>query len=217
MDKQQIIDKTQAHIKQKFSGEGTGHDWWHIYRVWQMAKYIGEQEGGDLFIIQLGALLHDIADFKFNDGDDSLGSIKVSEWLNSAGADQATIEQVGHIVDNVSFKGAGVKSKMESLEGKVVQDADRLDSIGAIGIARAFAFGGSKQRPLHEPGIESAHHTTFEEDKKGSASTLNHFYEKLLHVKNLMNTKTGNKLAEQRHKYLEGYLARFLGEWEGKR
>lgn len=217
MDKQKILQKTKVYVKQKFSGEGTGHDWWHIYRVWQMARRIGKQEKADLFIVELGALLHDLADFKFHRGSDSLGSKKAGAWLKSLGVGQTTIKKVGHIIDNVSFKGAGVKSKMQSLEGKVVQDADRLDAIGAIGISRAFAFGGSKHRPLYEPQVKPKYHKTFAAYKKGSASTLNHFYEKLLHVKDLMHTKTAKKIAQQRHQYLADYLKRFLAEWSGKK
>lgn len=202
MDKEKIIQQTQEYIEGKFSGEGTGHDWWHIYRVWTMAIHIANKEKVDLFIVELGALLHDIADHKFHGGDHSVGPEEARKWLSSVGADEDTIQKVCHIVEHASFKGSGSKSKMESLEGKIVQDADRLDAIGAIGIARAFAYGGSLGRPLHD-----------NDNKKDS--TVNHFYEKLLKVKDLMNTKTGKEIAEERHQYLEEYLKRFLVEWEG--
>jgi len=212
-----VIEKTKNYVRKKFSGESTGHDWWHIYRVWKMARKIGKKEKADMFIVELGALLHDIADFKFYSGDDTVGPRKASEWLRSLEVDDEEIKKVSHIIDNVSFKGAKVKSKMESLEGKIVQDADRLDAIGAIGISRTFAFGGSKHRPLYEPNVKPIIHKTFEEYKKGSASTINHFYEKLLHVKDLMNTDTGKEIAQERHRFVEGYLKRFLEEWEGKK
>jgi len=216
MNKKLIIQKTQAQIKKKFSGEGTGHDWWHIYRVWKLAEKIGRAEKADLFIVALGALLHDIADFKFHGGDDTLGVKEARKWLESLKLDRLVVEKVCHIVNNVSFKGRGVKSKMKLLEGKVVQDADRLEALGAIGIARAFAVGGYMQRPLYQPGIKPAKHKTFLQYKNRSASTINHFYEKVLAVKNLMNTKTGKKMAVRRHQYVEQYLKRFFAEWQGK-
>ena len=217
MNKSKIIEQTKKHIQQMFENEGSGHDWWHIHRVLNNALMITKKEkNADMFIVQLGALLHDIADHKFHGGDDSIGGKIASEWLKKIGADGDTIQAVRHIVDNVSFKGIGVKSKMTSLEGFIVQDADRLDSIGAIGIARAFAYGGFKNRPMFDPKGKAKQHKSFETYKKGSDSTIHHFYEKLLHVKDLMNTKTAKKIAIQRHKYIENYLAQFYKEWDGR-
>ncbi len=216
MNKVKIVQKTKQYVRAKFKEEGTGHDWWHVERVLKSALAIAKKEkGADLFIVQLGALLHDIADFKFHGGDDTAGGKAAAKWLRSIGADESTIKKVVHIVDNVSFKGLLVKSKMESLEGKIVQDADRLDAIGAIGIARAFAYGGYKNRPLYDPCVKAKKHKSFEEYKKHNTSTLHHFYEKILHLKGLMNTKTGRKMALQRHKFLEAYLEQFHAEWRG--
>jgi uncharacterized protein len=218
MNKSIIIKRTKKHLREMFDKEGTGHDWWHIERVLNNATIIAKKEkNADLFIVQLGALLHDIADFKFHGGDDTIGGKVATRWLASIGADESTIHQVAHIVNNVSFKGLAARSKMESIEGKIVQDADRLDAIGAIGIARAFAYGGYKQRPLYDPEKKSRQKVTFKEYKKGSDSTIHHFYEKLLYVKALMNTTTGRKMALQRHKFLEAYLKQFYAEWNGRK
>lgn len=216
MRKSVIIKKTREHLREMFEKEGTGHDWWHIERVLKNATAIAKKEkGADLFVVQLGALLHDIADFKFHGGDDTIGGKTAAQWLESIGADEPTIRKVVHIVDNVSFKGLGVRSKMKSIEGKIVQDADRLDAIGAIGIARAFAYGGYRQRLLYDPDGKAKIRLNFKEYKKGSDSTIHHFCEKLLHVKDLMNTRTGKKMALQRHKFLEAYLRQFYAEWNG--
>lgn len=216
MSKSIIIKKTKNYLRMIFEKEGTGHDWWHIKRVLNNATVIAKKEkGADLFIVQLGALLHDIADFKFHGGDDTKGGKVAAKWLESISVDKLTIKKVVHIVDNVSFKGVGVKSKMKSLEGKIVQDADRLDALGAIGIARAFTYGGYKKRPFYNPSGKTKKHVSFEQYKKGADSTIHHFYEKLLHLKDLMNTKTGKKMALQRHKFLETYLKQFHAEWNG--
>jgi len=216
MNKSVILQRTKDHLKKKFAAEGTGHDWWHIERVLNNATAIAKREkGADLFIVQLGALLHDIADWKFHGGDDKAGNRASIKWLKSVGADEATIKKVVHIVDNVTFKGLGVASKMQSLEGKIVQDADRLDAIGAMGIARAFSYGGHTNRPLHNPEVKAQSHKSFKEYKKGGETTINHFYEKLLHLKDLMNTKAGRKMALERHKFLVAYLKEFYAEWNG--
>lgn len=211
-----LVQKTAEMLKEKFSGEGSGHDWWHIYRVWQNAKQIAKSEDVNLEIVELGALLHDIADYKFHDGDEAIGGQAAAEWLQSLNADSATIEAVVHIVDNVSFKGGG-DNKMESLEGMVVQDADRLDAIGAVGIARCFAYGGHKGNEIYNPEIKPNLNMSKEQYKKSVSPQINHFYEKLLLLKDLMNTKTGRQMAEHRHKYMEDYLEEFFAEWEGKR
>ncbi|MDQ1283954.1 MAG: Phosphohydrolase [Patescibacteria group bacterium] len=216
MNKKQIIKDTEKFVKEKMAGEGSGHDWWHVYRVWKNAVHIGKKEKADMFIVELGALLHDIADFKFHNGDDTIGAKVSRVWLEKQGVDEEIIKDVCDIVKGVSFKGAGVKSEIKTLEGMVVQDADRLDAIGAIGIARVFAYGGAKGREMYNPVIKVTKHKSFEEYKNADSTSINHFYEKLLLLKNLMNTKTGKKMARGRHKFLEQYLNRFFKEWNGE-
>lgn len=215
MNKQQIIQNTVDFVKEKLSGEGTGHGWWHIQRVWNNAKHIAEGEDADLFIVELAALLHDIADWKFHD--EEAGPRITREWLKSQQVDEQTVERVTSIVKNISFKGAKVENKITSKEGLIVQDADRLDALGAIGIARAFAYGGSKGREIYNPNIKPTLHKTSEDYKKGGTHTINHFYEKLLLLKDMMNTETGKKLAQERHAFLQLYLDTFYEEWEGKK
>jgi uncharacterized protein len=214
MDK--IIKKTEKFVKDKLYGEGTGHDWWHTLRVWQMAKKIGKEEKADLFIVELASLLHDIADWKFQDGDDSVGAMIAKEWLEKFNVDSRTISHICDIIIGVSFKGARVKDNLDSIEGKVVQDADRLDAMGAIGISRCFAYGGSKKRQIYDPNIKPKMHKSFEEYKKSESSSINHFREKLFLLKDRMNTKTGKKIAKKRHKFMERYLDIFFKEWDGK-
>jgi len=216
MNKEVIIKKTAIYAKQKLSGEGSGHDFWHVYRVWKMAIYLAKKEKADLFVIQLAALLHDIADWKFNDNDKE-GSILSKKWLQKLKVDQGIINQVCHIIDEISFKGAGVKNKIKSIEGMVVQDADRLDALGAVGIARTFAYGGYKQREIYNPDKKYKLHKTFSSYKKSQNASINHFYEKLLLLKDLMNTKTAKKIAQHRHKIMEQYLSEFYQEWEAKK
>jgi uncharacterized protein len=219
MNKKLILKKTEKYVRGKLGKEGTGHDWWHTHRVRNTALFIAKRERGDLFIVELGALLHDIADYKFHGGDSRVGPRMALEWLTSLGADEETISHIGHIIREVSFKGAGVNSRMRTLEGKIIQDADRLDAIGAIGIARAFAYGGYKRNQLmYDPNGRVKKHTSFYQYKRRpAASTIHHFYEKLLLLKDLMNTKTGRKLAERRHAFMEKYLKQFFNEWEGKK
>lgn len=217
MNKKQIIEKTAKYIEKKLSGEGSGHDWWHIYRVWALAKEIGKKEKGDLFVVELAALLHDIADWKFTDGDDSIGPKLASEWLLKLKVDKDIVEHVATIITDLSFKGSGVKTPMKTLEGEVVQDADRLDTIGAIGIARTFAYGGHTGREMYNPNIKPQIHNSFKAYKKNNSPTINHFYEKLLLLKNLVNTKTAKKIAVTRHKFMELYLKEFYAEWDGKK
>lgn len=211
-----VIEQTAVHVRSQLEGEGTGHDWWHIERVLKNAIHIGREEGADLFIVQLAALLHDIADHKFHGGDDSVGPKVARQWLESINVDPNIVEHVGLIVRDISFKGADVIAAMHSLEGKVVQDADRLDAIGAIGIARAFAYGGFKQRELYNPAIKPERHDSFETYKNSQAPTINHFYEKLLLLKDRMNTATGQAMAAERHRFMEMYLEKFFKEWEGE-
>lgn len=212
------IDLTVAHIREVFSGEATGHDWWHIYRVWQLAKRIARDEGPvDLHIVELAALLHDIADWKFHGGDLMAGSRAARTWLSSLQVPEATIAHVCDIIDHVSFKGAGVATTMRTKEGQIVQDADRLDALGAIGIARTFAYGGSVGRELYNPAIAPEHHATFAAYKKSNSPSFNHFTEKILLLRDRMNTQTAKRLAAARHAYLEAYMAEFLAEWNGER
>jgi uncharacterized protein len=181
-----------------------------------MAVHIGKRERADMFVVELAALLHDIADFKFNRGDDKAGARISRAWLRKQNVCEEITNQVCDIVENVSFKGAGVKSKIATKEGKIVQDADRLDAIGAIGIARTLAFGGLRNREIYNPDIKPRMHKSFKAYKSSKGTTINHFYEKLLLLKGLMNTKTGKQIAKSRHKFMELYLERFFKEWEGK-
>jgi len=217
MDRKQIIEKTKNFAKSKLPGEESGHDWWHTYRVWQMARRIGKQEKADLFLVEIAALLHDIADWKFQKERETLtGAIMAEEWLKKLGVAPKIVAQIKEIVAGVSFKGESEKDKLGTIEGKVVQDADRLDALGAIGIARTFAYGGGRKRLLYDPNIKPRKNLAFKDYKKDSQTILNHFYEKLLLLKDRMNTKTGKRLAVQRHQFLKDYLKKFFEEWEGK-
>jgi uncharacterized protein len=215
-EQQKIIELVADEVKEKLDGEGSGHDWWHIVRVWNMAKHIGTKEKAEMFVVELAALLHDIADWKFHDGDDTMGSKVARQILEKYSASKESIDHVCNIIDNLSFKGAGVKSEMNNLEGKVVQDSDRLDAIGAIGVARTFVYGGYKNKEMYNPNIKPSLHQSKEEYFKNTSPTINHFYEKLLLLKDRMNTKTAKELAEGRHKFMEEYLDRFFLEWDGK-
>ncbi len=215
-NRQSIIDQTQDYVKKTLEGEGSGHDWWHVYRVWKMAQHIVKEEGADSFIVELAALLHDIADWKFNDGDVTAGSKVAREWLEKLKVQKDVINHICEIIEETSFKGAGVKFKMRTIEGMIVQDADRLDAIGAIGIARTFAYGGHKGKEIYNPNIKPELHNTFEQYQKSVGPTINHFYEKLLLLKDLMNTTSAKKIARERHKYMKSYLDRFYKEWDGK-
>lgn len=215
MDRDEVKEKVKEFVKERLEGKDSAHDWWHVHRAWKNAVRIGKEEGGDLFVIELAALLHDVEDWKFSDSRDS-GKNLAREWLEEMGVSDDIVSRVTDIVENVSFKGAGVDSEMESLEGKIVQDADRLDAIGAIGIARCFAYGGSEGKPIHEPGEEPEDHETFEEYRKSDSSSINHFHEKLLLLKDRMNTETAEEIAEGRHEFMEEFLERFHEEWEGE-
>jgi uncharacterized protein len=212
---QQIIDKTAAHVQELLSGEGSGHDWWHILRVWNNAKTIAASENADLFIVELAALLHDIGDHKFHNGDETVGPRLAAEWLKQLQVQDEVIHHITTIIKELSFKGAGTTSEMQTIEGRIVQDADRLDAIGAIGIARTFAYGGHKNREMYNPGISPEMHDSFETYKNSTAPTINHFYEKLLLLKDRMHTQTAKRMAQQRHAYMETYLEHFFAEWNG--
>lgn len=214
MQQQAIIDKTAAYVKSQLEGEGSGHDWWHISRVWKNALYIASQEqGADTFMVELAALLHDIGDHKFHNGDETVGPRLVREWLEEQLLNEELIISVCDIVSGLSYKGAGTSSAMPTLEGRIVQDADRLDAIGAIGIARTFAYGGHKGRELYNPGIAPVLHEDFTAYKSSTAPTINHFYEKLLLLKDRMHTSTARAMAERRHRYMESFLEQFYAEW----
>lgn len=186
------------------------------WRVWKISKEIAKKEGGDLFVIELAVLLHDIADWKFYGGNIKIGSEKAKSLLKKLRVDDKTIKHIRHIIDNISFKGAKVKNRIKTKEGKIVQDADRLDAIGAIGIARTFACGAYKGREIYNPDIKPKLHKSFKEYKSSKSTSINHFYEKLLLLKNRLNTKTAKKIAQKRHEFLEGYLRQFFKEWEVK-
>lgn len=217
MQKQEIIDKTVDFVQRTLSDAEGGHDWWHIYRVWKNAQHIAKEETSvDSLIVELGALLHDIADSKFHDGDEEIGPATARKFLSELKLNEDVVAHVENIVRHISFKGSLEDQKWTSPELKVVQDADRLDAIGAIGIARTFNYGGHKNRALYDPSIKPNLEMTKEEYKNNTAPTINHFYEKLLLLKDLMNTETGKKIAQQRHEYMEQYLEQFFAEWEGK-
>lgn len=204
-----IIQKTIDFVKSSSSGEASGHDWWHIFRVHNMAVYLAREEKSDLFVVELAALLHDIDDWKFN----AQGSGKAFAWLTQCGLQENTGQQILEVIDTVSYKGAGEPNQATTIEAQVVQDADRLDAIGAIGIARTFAFGGSHGREIYNPQCPPVMHANFEAYKKNQSHTINHFYEKLLLLKDRLNTYSAKALAEERHAFLEKFLAAFFAEW----
>lgn len=211
-----LISQTADYVQAAMSGEGSGHDWWHIYRVWQTARTLAEQEGADSLTVELAALLHDIGDHKFHGGDTTVGPRMAREWLAGLEADAALIDHVAEIITDLSFKGAGVPTPMRTLEGACVQDADRLDAIGAVGIARTFAYGGHKGREIYNPDVPPVMHDDFNAYAGSSAPTINHFYEKLLLLKDRMNTPAAKALAEARHAFMQAFLDRFYQEWDGK-
>lgn len=210
------IAKTVEYVKKELHHAEGGHDWWHIYRVWKLAKIIAKSENANGIIVALGALLHDIADAKFNGGDESIGPAKARKFLSQIGVAPTTINAVVYIIQNISFKGGFESDKPKPIELQVVQDADRLDAIGAIGVARAFNFGGFKNRKLYDPTIPPKSYSTKEAYKKNDAPTINHFYEKLLLLKDKMNTNTGTKIAQKRHDFMVQYLEQFYAEWHGE-
>ncbi len=214
IQQKELISATEIFIKQHFATDSSGHDWFHIDRVRNMAMKIAATESGNLFLIEMAALLHDLDDWKLGNGDDVS---KTNQWLTQIEIDKQDALAIEKIINQVSFKGAGVETKAESIEAKIVQDADRLDAIGAIGIARTFAYGGNKNRLLYDPEIKPQLHNSFEEYKKTTAPTINHFYEKLLLLKERMNTETAKILAKERHRYMEDFLSQFFSEWDCKK
>ncbi len=213
MNTQEIIQKTELYILAEFSSEGSGHDWFHINRVRNMALRIGQNEECDLFRIEMAALLHDLDDWKLTDSD-SHYPIKAGRWLDKMGVSEEVSSQILRIIEDVSYMGAGTDTPVRSIEASVVQDADRLDAIGALGIARTFAYGGHKNRLIYDPSIPPVMHNDFQSYKASTAPTINHFYEKLLLLKDRMNTQTARIIAQERHQFMQDYLTRFFEEWE---
>ncbi len=211
-----IVSRTADYVRQQLEGDSSGHDWWHIYRVWHTALRLAEAESADRFVVELAALLHDLDDWKLHDGDEDRGPFMARTWLEQCGVDLAVVEHVCDIIGHLSFKGAGVPTPMRSIEGMIVQDADRLDALGAIGIARAFAYGGYKGRPMHDPDVQPQLHSTFDAYRANQGTTINHFYEKLLLLTDRMNTHRARLIAERRQKTIEAFLEQFSLEWEGQ-
>jgi uncharacterized protein len=207
---------TITYVKQELKNAEGGHDWWHIERVWKTAKHIAKTEQVDLLVVELSALLHDIADSKFHDGDESIGPQKARAFLHTLEIEENVINHVIRIIENISFKGGKEAQTFQSTELDVVQDADRLDALGAIGIARTFNYGGFKNREIYNPTIPSNLNMTKEEYKSSTAPSINHFYEKLLLLQDRMNTATGKAMAAKRHQFMETYLKQFYSEWEGE-
>ena len=210
-----IIDKTILFVKEQLQNAEGGHDWFHIERVYKNALLITEHETCDLEIVKLSALLHDIADSKFHDGDETVGPKIARTFLEEENVNETTIAHVLRIIENISFKGGNFDKKFSSKELDIVQDADRLDALGAIGIARTFNYGGFKNRPIYDPNIAPNLNMSKEEYKNSEAPTLNHFYEKLLLLKDKMNTDSGKKIAQERHVFMEKFLSQFYAEWDG--
>ncbi|MFD2822425.1 HD domain-containing protein [Lacinutrix iliipiscaria] len=218
MTQDQIIEATKTFVKDTLKDAEGGHDWFHIVRVFNNALLISKNENVDVFVVSLAALLHDIADSKFHNGDDSVGPRKAREFLTSQGVSHEIVEHVVQIIANMSFnKSLDKHNTFTSNEMKVIQDADRLDAIGAIGIARCFNYGGFKNRALYHPDIKPQLNMTTAEYKASTAPTINHFYEKLLLLKDKMNTKTGKQIAQERHTYMEDFLKQFYAEWHGEK
>ena len=209
-----LIERVAAQIRRRFVGESSGHDWYHIQRVWKLTQQIAAREGANLEIAELGALVHDIADWKFCAGDETVGPREARRLLSDEGVPGNVIEAVADIVATISFKGAGVTTAMKTLEGQCVQDADRLDAMGAIGIARCFAYGGHAGRAMYDPDVHPTMHATAEAYKSAKGTSLNHFHEKLFLLKDRMNTASGRAMAEERHRYMMEFVDRFLHEWD---
>ena len=212
MNHHQIVETTTAFVRNSLINAEGGHDWWHIHRVWTNAKLIAQSEQCDLLTVELAALLHDIADSKFHNGDEEIGPATAGEFLHGIGLDEQLIVHVQQIIRHISFKSGFDKPSFQSIELQIVQDADRLDAIGAIGIARTFSYGGFKGREIYNPEIEPNLNMSKAEYKSSTAPSINHFYEKLLLLKDKMNTQTGKKLAQQRHAFMESYLQQFYLE-----
>jgi uncharacterized protein len=216
MDERELIQRTADHVKDVMAGDSSGHDWWHVYRVWQTAIRLASQMEANLTVVELGALLHDIADWKLHDGDVEIGPRVAREWLESLKARPEIVDRVSGIIAGLSFAGAGVPDKACSVEAQIVQDADRLDALGAVGIGRTFAFGGAHHRLMYDPEITPVYHDNFESYKSSASPTINHFYEKLFLLKDRMHTAAGREMAEGRHQYMVDFVNRFYMEFDGK-
>lgn len=214
---EQIYEVLEDQVRAKFSQEGSGHDWWHIHRVITTTRRLAREETANEGVAALAALLHDIADHKFHGGDLEIGPQTAATLLNKANAPEELVQAVVAIIREVSYKGAGVPTPVTSIEAACVQDADRLDAIGAIGIARAFAFGGSRNRLLYDPTDSPTMHSDFIAYASSTGATINHFHEKLLLLRDRMNTSAARRIADERHTYMLEFLAQFHGEWEGNR
>lgn len=214
MTNDEILRNTLDYVRRELQDDSSGHDWWHVRRVWRNAVAICEREGADRFVVELAALLHDLDDWKLNPSADGR-PVRAEAWLARMGVDAQVIGAVCSIITHLSFKGAGVENRIDTLEGRIVQDADRLDAIGAVGIGRAFAYGGHKGRAMHDPDEPPRFHATFEDYKNSRGTTVNHFHEKLLLLKERMNTGTAKRIAEARHAYMEDFLEQFMKEWDG--
>ncbi|UAB81842.1 HD domain-containing protein [Marixanthomonas sp. SCSIO 43207] len=212
-----LIDKTITFVKKELKNAEGGHDWFHIERVYKNAMHILKTEEANHLVVALGALLHDIADSKFHDGDETIGPKKATEFLISENVSSTTIQHIVQIIKNISFKGGNTTQKFHSKELDIVQDADRLDALGAIGIARTFNYGGFKNRTIYNPEIKPNATMSPEAYKASNAPTINHFYEKLLLLKDRMNTETGKRIAAERHVFMKTFLQQFYAEWEGKK
>lgn len=213
MDHSQIIENTRTYVKNTLRDAEGGHDWFHIQRVYNNARLIAQDEVADDLIVALGSLLHDIADYKFHNGDERVGPKKARDFLRTQKVPQQVIDHVVKIIENISYKGGNEDKFFTSIELGIVQDADRLDALGAIGIARTFNYGGYKNRPLYDPEVKPDLGMTTEQYKASNAPTINHFYEKLLLLKERMNTSSGRKMAEERHLFMEQFLKQFFQEW----
>jgi len=212
-----LVDEVAAAVRKAMEGEGSGHDWWHVWRVWRLAERIGRTEKkADRTVVALGALLHDLGDWKFHGGDEEAAPREAGRLLSRLGATKEAILRVQAVCREVSYKGAGVADRPTSLETRIVQDADRLDAIGAIGIARTFAYGGAKGRSIYDPGEKPVLHRTFAAYKKSRGHTINHFHEKLLLLKGRLHTREARRLARDRHAYLVEFLKQFHREWDGR-
>lgn len=216
MTELEILQKTAQYVEEKLTGEGSGHDWWHIIRVRQMAERLALEEGADSFICQMAALVHDLADEKIA-GSEEAGLAEVRQLLDSLGLFDHQTQEILTIIQGISYKGGTLRDVPLSLEGQIVQDADRLDAIGAIGVARTMVFSGHKQRPIHDPQVAVREQMTLEEYRSNQGTAISHFYEKLLKLKDLMNTQTAKRLAQGRHDFLELYLEQFFAEWNAER
>jgi len=216
MDRTEITQKTVEFISSEFESEGSGHDWFHVDRVRRLALRLGQTESSEPFIIEMGALLHDLDDWKLT-ASESHFPFKAQKWLAEMEVEEEVVTLILEVIEDVSYQGAGIETPVRSVEAAVVQDADRLDAIGAIGIARTFAYGGHKSRLIYDPSIKPVMHSDFQSYKNSTAPTINHFYEKLLLLKDRMNTNSAKSIAEQRHWFMENYLEQFYDEWEAKK